>query len=124
MLLFDQNISYRIVSKLSDCYPACKQVRELGLTNSEDVDIWDYARKNNYVIVTFDADFYDIGLINGCPPKIIWLRTGNLVTNQIACLLRERQSQILDFCFQPEQKNKACLEISCDIGHYGHGQYI
>ena len=86
-LLFDQNISYRIVPKLSDCFPECKQVRELGLTNAEDVDIWDYARKNNYVIVTFDADFYDISLISGCPPKIIWFRTGNLTTNQIANIL-------------------------------------
>jgi len=76
MLLFDQNISYRLVSKLSDYYPGCQQVHKLGLTNAEDIDIWDYARKNNYAIVTFDADFYDIGLLNGCPPKIIWLRTG------------------------------------------------
>jgi len=110
-LLFDQNISYRIVPKLSDCYPNCKQVRELGLTNVEDIDIWDYARKNDYVIVTFDADFYDIGLINGCPPKIIWLRTGNLTTNQIADLLRNRLNQINNFCSKSEQKEKACLVI-------------
>jgi predicted nuclease of predicted toxin-antitoxin system len=110
-LLFDQNISYRIVSKLSDCYPECRQVRELGLVNTEDVDIWDYARKNNYVIVTFDADFYDISLISGCPPKIVWLRTGNLTTAQIADLLRKNRMRITDFCFQPEQTNKACFII-------------
>ena len=110
-LLFDQNISYRIVPKLSDCYPDSEQVRELGLTNAEDIDIWDYARKNNFVIVTFDADFFDIGIINGCPPKIIWLRTGNLTTNQIVDLLRKRLNQITDFCSLSEMKNKACLEI-------------
>jgi len=110
-LLFDQNISYRIVRKLSDCYPDCKQIRELGLTNAEDIDVWDYARKNNYVIVTFDADFYDISLISGCPPKIVWLRTGNLTTNQIADLLRKNRMPITDFCSQPELKHKACFEI-------------
>ena len=52
-LLFDQNISYRIARKLSDCYPDCKQVRELGLANAEDVDIWDYARKNLIQITEF-----------------------------------------------------------------------
>ena len=109
--LFDQNISYRIVSKLSDYYPDCRQVRELGLTNAEDIDIWDYARKNDYVIVTFDADFYDIGLINGCPPKIVWLRTGNLSTNKIADLLRRSLNLITDFCSKPELKHKACLAI-------------
>jgi len=110
-LLFDQNISYRIVSKLSDCYPGSRQVNALRLTNAEDIDIWDYARKNDYVIVTYDADFYDIGLLNGCPPKIVWLRTGNLTTNQIADLLRKRLQRITDFCSQPELKDKACLVI-------------
>ena len=110
-LLFDQNISYRIVPKLLDCYPDSKQVRELGLTNAEDIDIWDYARKNDYIIVTFDADFYDIGIINGCPPKIVWLRTGNLTTNQITDLLRKRLNQINDFYSKSEQKDRACLVI-------------
>ena len=110
-LLFDQNISYRIVNKLSDCYPDCEQVRHLGLMNAKDIDIWDYARNNNYVIVTFDADFYDISLVNGCPPKIILLRTGNMPTNQIADLLRKNCIRIIHFCTHPEVKDKACLEI-------------
>jgi predicted nuclease of predicted toxin-antitoxin system len=67
--------------------------------------------QNNYVIVTFDADFYDIGLINGCPPKIVWLRTGNLTTNQLSDLLRKNRIRIADFCSQPEQRNKACFKI-------------
>ena len=111
-LLFDQNISYRIVSKLSDYYPDCRQVRELGLMDAEDIDIWDYARKKNYVIVTFDADFYDISFINGCPPKIVLLRTGNMTTNQIADLLRKNCVRIIHFCSHPELIDKACLETS------------
>ena len=114
MLLFNQNISYRILTELNDCYPGCQQVRNLGMATSEDIDIWDYARKNNFAIVTFDADFYEIGLINGCPPKIIWLRTGNLTTAQIASLLRKLQKRIVDFCCLPEMKDKACLEILLD----------
>ena len=114
MLLFDQNISYRIVAELSDCFPACQQISGLGMATAEDIDIWDYARKNNYTIVTFDADFYDIGIINGCPPKIVWMRTGNMTTMQIADLLKKWQTQIVDFCFLPELKDIACLEIYLD----------
>ena len=110
-LLFDQNISYRIVRKLSDCYPDCKQVRDLRLTNAKDVEIWDFARKNDYIIVTYDTDFYDISLINGCPPKIILLRTGNLTTNQIANLLRNNCVRIIHFCSHPETIDKACFVI-------------
>jgi predicted nuclease of predicted toxin-antitoxin system len=82
------------------------------LENAEDIDIWNYARRNGYSIVTFDSDFYDISLVNGCPPKIIWIRTGNLTTNQIADILRTSQSQIVDFCSLPELQNMACLKIS------------
>ena len=38
-LLFDQNISFRIISKLQDVFPEAKQVRELGLENSTDREI-------------------------------------------------------------------------------------
>ena len=86
-LLFDQNISFRITKQLIDHFPKCKHVSECGLQNSEDTDIWKYAKINNYSIVTFDSDFYDISVINGHPPKIIWIRTGNLTTDEIADLL-------------------------------------
>ena len=44
-LLFDQNISFRIVSKLKDTFPEAQQVRELGLENSTDLEIWEYAKR-------------------------------------------------------------------------------
>ncbi len=76
-LLFDQNISFRITNKFIGHFPDCKHV-------SEDPDIWYYAKTNNYSIVPFDSDFYDISLIKGHPPKIIWIRTENLTTDEIA----------------------------------------
>jgi predicted nuclease of predicted toxin-antitoxin system len=60
--------------------------------NSKDSDIWEYARLNQFSIVTFDSDFYDISVINGHPPKIIWIRSGNLTTNQIAKLLIQNKT--------------------------------
>ncbi len=86
-LLFDQNISYKIANKLSLVFPDCKHVSHVGLLNCDDTIIWKYAQKEDYTIVTFDTDFYDISLINGCPAKIIWLRSGNLTTTEIATLL-------------------------------------
>ena len=73
-LLFDQNISFRITKRLYSYFSGCKHVSDFGLHNCEDHVVWQYARKNNLVIVTFDSDFYDISLINGHPPKIIWIR--------------------------------------------------
>jgi len=110
-LLFDQNISYRIVNKVIEVFPESKHVSHVGLNDSEDIDIWQYARMENYVIVTFDSDYYDISLINGCPPKLIWLRTGNLTTDEIKKVLISNAEIIHDFILNLEDIDKACLEI-------------
>ncbi len=81
------------------------------MLDCEDSEIWQFARKNNYAIVTFDSDFYEISLINGCPPKIIWRRTGNLTTDQISRLLITHKDLIDSFLDSPEFKDSACLEI-------------
>ena len=55
-LLFDQNISYRIIPKLLSYFPESKHVSQVGLNNSEDSEIWNFAKGNGNVIVTFDSD--------------------------------------------------------------------
>ncbi len=110
-LLFDQNISFRITKKLQSYYFGCLHVSDCGLNDCEDSDIWEYAKKENLAIVTFDADFYDISIINGHPPKIIWIRTGNLTTDEIAQLLISNQKIIEPFLHDPELSEIACLEL-------------
>lgn len=110
-LLFDQNISFRIAKKLQSYFPGCVHVSECNLSNCEDSEIWDYAKKKDLAIVTFDADFYDISIINGHPPKIIWIRTGNLTTDELAQLLISNQEIIESFLHDPEFSELACLEL-------------
>ena len=110
-LLFDQNISFRITKKLLDLFPDCKHVSECGLMDCNDPDIWEYARKNNYSIVTFDSDYYDISVINGHPPKIIWIRTGNLTTKEIVKLLMHNKDAINRFLTNDDFKDISCLEL-------------
>ena len=109
--LFDQNISFRITKKLLDHFPDCKHISDCGLENKKDVDIWNYAFNNNFSIVTFDSDFYDISIINGHPPKIIWLRTGNLTTNTMAKLLISKKTEIHSFLYDVIYKEVSCMEI-------------
>ena len=110
-LLFDQNISFRILKQISDVYPEAKQVKDVGLENSSDSEIWEFARKNNYNIVTFDSDFYDLSVIKGIPPKIIWLRICNTSTISIAKVLIDNQELIREFIQSPDYKELSCLEI-------------
>jgi predicted nuclease of predicted toxin-antitoxin system len=107
-LLFDQNISFRILRQLPDIFLNSQQVRTIGLEDATDLDIWAYARSNGYTIVTFDADFYDISLIKGHPPKIVWLRTGNSTTAGIVACMVANWYTISTFIDDPEQ---SCLEI-------------
>jgi predicted nuclease of predicted toxin-antitoxin system len=107
-LLFDQNISFRILHHLPDIFLNSQQVRTVGLENAADLKIWEYARDNGFTIVTFDADFYDISLIKGHPPKIVWLQTGNSTTAEIIECILANQLNILDFINNAEQ---SCLEI-------------
>lgn len=110
-LLFDQNISFRLLRKIEIQYPEAKQVKELKLENSTDMQIWEYARVNHFHIVTFNADFFDIANLKGHPPKIIWLRTGNTTTINLEKLLMDKRELIADFVLNPVLKNIACLEI-------------
>ncbi len=96
-LLFDQNISFRIIKKIDDIFPESEQTKRIGLDKTSDLDIWKHAKRNNFCIVTFDSDFIDISVLNGSPPKIIWLRTGNTSTNSIADILKKNHSVIIEF---------------------------
>ena len=110
-LLFDQNISFRIVKKIETLFPYSNQVRQLGIENYSDNKIWKYAKDNDFSIVTFDADFFEISNLKGHPPKIIWLRTGNLATNNIIDLLITKQDVLTDFLQNPLYEEISCLEI-------------
>ena len=110
-LLFDQNISFRIIKQLDSKVPESSQVRLLGLENAEDIEIWEYAKVNDFTIVTFDTDFYDLSLIKGVPPKIIWLRIGNASTKNIAGCILSNYELIKEFIFNEDYKELACLEI-------------
>ena len=94
-LLFDNNISFRIVKILQPVFPGCLHISSCGLsTPASDLEIWNYARANNLAVVTFDEDFVHIENLRGFPPKIIHLRFGNAPTKAIALKLESRAGDI------------------------------
>lgn len=110
-LLFDQKISYRIISKIKNNFPDAAQVNQLGIKNYFDTEIWKFAKKNDYTIITFDSDFFDYANIKGHPPKIIWLRLGNSKTDFLAEIINTRHGVISDFIQSESFSEIACLEI-------------
>ncbi len=97
VLLFDQNLSYKLCKVLAGVFPGCQHVREAGLSNADDVEVWNFAAANGLIIVSKDQDFRQRALLFGPPPKCIWIRLGNCSTADIAHLLERRASPISDF---------------------------
>jgi predicted nuclease of predicted toxin-antitoxin system len=62
-LLFDQNLSRKLSSRLSDIYPGSQHVVELGLEKADDEDIWIFAGQHGLAIVSKDADFQQRSLL-------------------------------------------------------------
>ena len=96
-LLFDQNLSWRLPEKLADLYPDSRHIREVGMKESQDVDIWDYAIAYGFVIVSKDLDFQQRSLLFGHPPKVVRLRVGNCTVQIIEDLLRKYSAIIHTF---------------------------
>ncbi len=95
-LLFDQNLSPKLVKKLSGLYPNSDHLDLLGLGTAEDTTVWEHAKDNDFVVVTKDADFADLSVLRGFPPKIVWIRRGNCSTTNIEDLLRDHNADIED----------------------------
>lgn len=88
-LLFDHNLSPKLIKRLADVYPLSQHVSEVGMADALDKVVWNYARQHDFIIVTKDADFNEYPLIAGFPPKVIWIRRGNCSTNTIETILRQ-----------------------------------
>ncbi|MCX7068451.1 MAG: DUF5615 family PIN-like protein [Methylococcales bacterium] len=107
-LLLDENLSRRIVPFIQGLYPNSTQVALIGLEQSDDKTIRLYAIDNDFVIVTKDADYYDMTVLYGQPPKIIWLKTGNQSKAATIKTLQDNQQAIEKALMMD---NKACIEI-------------
>ncbi|MBI2910683.1 MAG: DUF5615 family PIN-like protein [Chloroflexi bacterium] len=101
-LLFDENVSPRLVQMLADAYPGSMHVRDVGLLAADDHQIWEYGRTWGFAIVSKDTDFRERSFVEGFPPKVIWLDVGNAGTMTIADLLRRERERVDAFDQHPE----------------------
>jgi predicted nuclease of predicted toxin-antitoxin system len=107
-LLLDANISWKLTKLLEPIFGECIHVDLIDLTvPAQDIDIWNYASKNGYTIITKDNDFVDLLEVEGFPPKVVLLKTGNNSSKALAELLINTKPMIEDL----ENSNYGLLEI-------------
>lgn len=106
-LLFDENISHRIIPILKNDFSELEHVKYIeGI--KRDIEIWEYAQNEGFTIVTFDEDFFEWQLVRGYPPKIVWLRCGNTPTKTLAEKIKAEKSNIQQLL---SDENLGILEV-------------
>jgi predicted nuclease of predicted toxin-antitoxin system len=101
-LLFDQNLPPRLQYVFQQQFPGSAHVRDLGLRDADDLEIWRYAAAKGFALVTKDTDFRQRSFLEGHPPKIIWIRAGNRSTNEIEAMLGRAADRIAEFLSDSE----------------------
>ena len=64
---------------------------------ADDIEVWKRAKNDGYCIVSKDSDYYNLSVLYGQLPKVIWLRLGNCTTREILDCLRIYQATIEEF---------------------------
>jgi predicted nuclease of predicted toxin-antitoxin system len=100
-LLFDQNLSPKLVNCLADLFPDSSHVQTEGLDCASDDQVWEHAQRNGFAIVTKDADYNNLSVVRSNPPKVIWLLLGNCTTAQVEAVFRARFADIEAFDNDP-----------------------
>jgi predicted nuclease of predicted toxin-antitoxin system len=77
-------------------------VRDLGLRDASDEEIFEAARKARAVVLTKDADFALILERVGPPPQVIWLRCGNTSNDRLKVLLRSTFAKAIELVERDE----------------------
>ena len=107
-LLFDANLSPKLVGRLAELFPGSVHVFATGLAHyTTDETIWEYAGANGFTIVTADSDFLDLAEVRGAPPKVVRLENCNYRTSQVEELLRRHAIRLAEL----EQSPRATLII-------------
>ena len=88
--LIDENLPYNFSLWRSD-----KFIHVLDLSGLKtDSEIWEYAKKNDLIIVSKDSDFSNRIITKTPPPKVIHIRFGNVKIQELHRLLTNRWTQI------------------------------
>ena len=96
-LLFDANLSPKLVARLAELFPGSAHVFDRGLASrTVNVAIWEYARINRFVIVAADSDFLDLAQQRGAPPQLVRLDNCNYKTARVEALLRRNALRIAE----------------------------
>lgn len=82
---------------MRDIFPDSLHVRDVGLSEAQDDEVWRFAKRSGFAIVSKNTDFQQRSFLYGSPPKVIWLRVGNCSVQLVEDLLRRHSVALHEF---------------------------
>jgi predicted nuclease of predicted toxin-antitoxin system len=93
----DAQMSPAIATWISSNYAvSAVAIRDLGLRNAEDKEIFEAARQEKAVVMTKDGDFVLLLDRLGPPPQVIWVTCGNTSNARLKEVLTNTLPKALD----------------------------
>lgn len=102
-LLLDENLSRRLIKQIEDLFPESIHVSSVDLLQVPDSVIWEFAKEKGFCILTADADFYEMAISLGPPPKVVWLRGCDYPSAVAGALIRSQAIRITEFLNDAER---------------------
>jgi len=85
-------------------------LRDVGLRDAEDPEIFEVARARGVIFITKDSDFADLVDRLGTPPQVIWLTCGNTSNARLKEILNSTLPEALELL----RSGEALVEIRGD----------
>lgn len=89
---------------------AALALRDVGLRDAEDIEIYEAAKAQGIIFMTKDSDFADKVERLGSPPQIIWLTCGNTSNARLREILSAAKPKALELL----RAGEVLVEISGD----------
>jgi predicted nuclease of predicted toxin-antitoxin system len=119
--LLDENLSPKLVRHIAEMFPGSQHVRLIGLASASDQEVWEYATRGGYVIISKDSDFHQRSLLYGFPPKVVWFRRGNCSTRDILSIFQDHLDNIVQFLNDGSRLSPFSLSNRISYGPCGVG---
>jgi predicted nuclease of predicted toxin-antitoxin system len=94
--LFDHHLSHKFAGRLADLFPDAAPVRPVNLREADDRTLWAYAPVTGFARVSNDEDVHQLSVLDGAPPKGVWVRLGNCTTVDSEQAVRRHPTDVLN----------------------------
>lgn len=95
--IVDHNLPPQLVRVLVERFPGTTHTMDLGFDRLPDTQLWEFAKEHDFHLMTKDSDHFQLSLVRGAPPKVVWIRIGNAPIHMVTSLLERHLDDIETF---------------------------